>query len=164
MFMNVRDAFYEVLRSHGITTIFGNPGSNELPLLSDLPDDFRYILALQEGAAIGMADGYAQATGRPSLVNLHAAAGTGNAMGNLINTQTGHVPVVITSGQQAALHRAERLLHQRGRAEAGRAAGEVEPQAGPPAGRSAVAVEGDPAGDRGADRTGLPLAAIGRLG
>lgn len=83
MLMNVRDAFFEVLRAHGITTIFGNPGSNELPMLSDLPKDFRYILALQEGAAIGMADGYAQATGRPSLVNLHAAAGTGNAMGNL---------------------------------------------------------------------------------
>jgi len=99
--MNVRDAFYEVLRSHGITTIFGNPGSNELPLLSDLPDDFRYILALQEGAAIGMADGFAQATGRPVLVNLHAAAGTGNAMGNLLNTQWGHVPVIVTSGQQA---------------------------------------------------------------
>src|SRR5580658_10651033 len=99
--MNVRDAFYEVLRSHGITTIFGNPGSNELPLLSGLPEDFRYVLALQEGAAIGMADGYAQATGRPSLVNLHAAAGTGNAMGNLVNTQAGHVPVIITSGQQA---------------------------------------------------------------
>src|ERR1700761_9197807 len=101
MLMNVRDAFYEILRTHGITIIFGNPGSNELPLLSDLPDDFRYVLALQEGAAIGMADGFAQATGRPALVNLHAAAGTGNAMGNLINTQAGHVPVVITSGQQA---------------------------------------------------------------
>jgi benzoylformate decarboxylase len=99
--MNVRDAFYEVLRSHGITTIFGNPGSNELPLLSGLPDDFRYVLALQEGAAIGMADGFAQATGRPALVNLHAAAGTGNAMGNLVNTQAGHVPVIVTSGNQA---------------------------------------------------------------
>ena len=99
--MNVRDAFYEVLRTHGITTIFGNPGSNELPLLSDLPDDFRYVLALQEGAAIGMADGFAQATGKPSLVNLHAAAGMGNAMGNLTNTQSGHVPVIVTSGQQA---------------------------------------------------------------
>jgi benzoylformate decarboxylase len=87
--------------AHGITTIFGNPGSNELPLLQDFPDDFRYILALQEGAAIEMPDGFAQATGRPSLVNLHAAAGTGNAMGNLINTQSGHVPVIITSGQQA---------------------------------------------------------------
>jgi benzoylformate decarboxylase len=99
--MNVRDAFYEILRTHGITTIFGNPGSNELPLLQDFPKDFRYILALQEGAAIGMADGFAQATGRPAMVNLHAAAGTGNAMGNLINTQAGHVPVIITSGQQA---------------------------------------------------------------
>jgi thiamine pyrophosphate-dependent acetolactate synthase large subunit-like protein len=46
--MNVRDAFYEILRAHGITTVFGNPGSNELPLLQDFPDDFRYILALQE--------------------------------------------------------------------------------------------------------------------
>ena len=99
--MNVRDAFYEVLRAHGIKTIFGNPGSNELPLLSDFPGDFRYIHALQEGAAIGMADGYAQATGRPALVNVHAAAGTGNAMGNLTNAQSAHVPLIVTSGQQA---------------------------------------------------------------
>src|ERR1700744_893653 len=101
MFMNVRDAFYDVLRTHGITTIFGNPGSNELPMLTDFPDDFRYILALQEGAAIGIADGDAQATGKQALVNLHAAAGTGNAMGNLTNPQAGHVPVIVTSGQQA---------------------------------------------------------------
>jgi benzoylformate decarboxylase len=101
IFMNVRDACYEILRSHGITTIFGNPGSNELPLLSGMPDDFRYVLALQEGAAIGMADGFAPATGRPALVNLRAAAGTGNAMGNLVNTQAGHVPVIVTSGNQA---------------------------------------------------------------
>jgi benzoylformate decarboxylase len=59
------------------------------------------VLALQEGAAIGMAGGFAQATGRPALVNLHAAAGTGNAMGNLVNTQAGHVPVIVTSGNQA---------------------------------------------------------------
>src|ERR1700757_4386076 len=95
--MNVRDAFYEILRAHGITTVFGNPGSNELPLLRDFPDDFRYILALQEGAAIGMANGFAQATRRLALVNLHAAAGTGNAMGNLTNAQSGHAPVIVTS-------------------------------------------------------------------
>jgi hypothetical protein len=135
MLMNVRDAFYDILRTHGITTIFGNPGSNELPMLSDLPDDFRYILALQEGAAIGMADGYAQATGKPSLVNLHAAAGTGNAMGNLINTQSGHVPVIITSGQQARQYTELTAYLTSGRAEAGRAAGQVEPRAIPPAGR-----------------------------
>src|SRR5216684_7575285 len=76
--MNVRGAFYEVPRAYGITTIFGNPGSNELPLLRDFPGDFRYILALHEGAAIGMADGFAQATGRPALVNL-------------ANTQSGRV-------------------------------------------------------------------------
>ena len=99
--MNVRDAFYEVLRAHGITTVFGNPGSNELPLLRDFPADFRYILGLQEGAVVAMADGFAQATGRPALVNLHAAAGMGNAMGNLTNTQAGHVPLIVTSGQQA---------------------------------------------------------------
>jgi benzoylformate decarboxylase len=51
--VNVRDAFHDVLRAHGISTIFGSPGSNELPLLSHLPSDFRYIHALQEGAAIG---------------------------------------------------------------------------------------------------------------
>jgi benzoylformate decarboxylase len=98
---NVRESFYDVLRAHGITTIFGNPGSNELPLLKSMPDDFRYILALHEGAAIAMADGYAQTTGRPALVNVHAASGTGNAMGNLTNASSGHVPVVITSGQQS---------------------------------------------------------------
>src|SRR5258708_20046628 len=96
MVMKVRDAFYEILRTHGITTVFGNPGSNELPLLREFPDDFRYVLALQEGAAIGMADGFAQATGRPALVNLHAAAGTRNPMGNLTNAQTRHAPVTLT--------------------------------------------------------------------
>ena len=74
----IRDLTYDLLRRHGITTIFGNPGSNELPFLQDFPSDFRYILALHEGAAIGIADGYAQATGRTALVNLHSAAGTGN--------------------------------------------------------------------------------------
>lgn len=108
--MTVRSSFYQVLRTHGIDTVFGNPGSNELPLLRDFPDDFRYILALHEGSAVGMADGYALATGRPSLVNLHAAAGTGNAMGTLTNTQSGHVPVVVTSGQQARRYTAINAL------------------------------------------------------
>src|SRR5260370_3415300 len=84
-------------RAHGITTVFGNPGSNELPLLRDFPDDFRYILALQEGAAIAMADGFAQATGKPALVNLHAAAGTRHAMAHLTNTPSGHLPGIVTS-------------------------------------------------------------------
>jgi benzoylformate decarboxylase len=87
---NVRDQTYAVLRGHGITTVFGNPGSNELPFLADFPPDFRYILALHEGVAVGMADGYAQATGKPALVNLHSAAGTGNGMGALTNAWNAH--------------------------------------------------------------------------
>jgi benzoylformate decarboxylase len=98
--MLVRDAAHEVLRRQGITTIFGNPGSNELPFLSGLPDTFRYILGLHEGAVVGMADGYAQATGEPVLVNLHAAAGSGNAMGALTNAVYARTPLVMLAGQQ----------------------------------------------------------------
>ena len=91
---------HELLRRHGLTTIFGNPGSNELPFLAGLPADFRYVLGLHEGAVVGMADGYAQVTGRPVLVNLHAASGTGNAMGALTNAVSARTPLVITAGQQ----------------------------------------------------------------
>jgi benzoylformate decarboxylase len=90
----VHHATYEVLRSLGMTTIFGNPGSNELPFLNRLPSDFRYILALHEGAGLAIADGYSQATGRPVLVNLHAAAGVGQAMGSLVNAQILGTPLV----------------------------------------------------------------------
>lgn len=96
----VREATYELLRRHGLTTVFGNPGSNELLFLKDFPADFDYVLSLHEGAAVAMADGFAQATGRPAFVNLHAAAGTGNGMGVLANSVYSHSPLVITAGQQ----------------------------------------------------------------
>ncbi|WP_109477519.1 benzoylformate decarboxylase [Paraburkholderia sp. C35] len=96
----VHKACYDILRAQGLTTFFGNPGSNELPFLSEFPSDFRYILGLHEGAVVGMADGYAQATGRPGFVNLHSAAGTGNAMGALANAWNSHTPLVVTAGQQ----------------------------------------------------------------
>lgn len=97
----VRSLTYDILRRHGCDAIFGNPGSNELPFLDGFPTDFRYYLGLHEGVVIGMADGYAQATGRPAFVNLHAAAGTGNAMGGLTNAWNSHTPLVVTAGQQA---------------------------------------------------------------
>ena len=81
----VREATFELLRAHGLTTIFGNPGSTELPMLADYPEDFSYMLGLQELVVVGMADGYAQATGRPAHVNLHTAPGVGNAVGGLVN-------------------------------------------------------------------------------
>jgi benzoylformate decarboxylase len=96
----VRRLAHEFLERRGLTTIFGNPGSNELPFLAELPDSFRYVLGLHEGAVVGMADGYAQATGRPVLVNLHAAAGSGNAMGALTNAVYSRSPLVLTAGQQ----------------------------------------------------------------
>ena len=96
----VLDASLEVFRAHGMTTIFGNPGSNELPFLAGLGDDFRFILGLHEQVVVGMAEGYSRATGGPALVNLHAASGSGNGMGALTNAHYGHVPLVVLAGQQ----------------------------------------------------------------
>src|SRR5437763_5225558 len=96
----VREVSFELFREHGMTTIFGNPGSTELPMLADFPSDFRYILGLQEAVAVGMADGFAQASGLPTLVNLHTAPGVGNAMGAIFNAQANKSPLVITAGQQ----------------------------------------------------------------
>lgn len=101
-----RDALLEVLRTEGVRHIFGNPGSTELPLMDALAavDDLHYVLALQEATAVGMADGYAQATGRPAFVNLHTSAGVGNAIGNLTNAQANQTPLVVTAGQQDERH------------------------------------------------------------
>src|ERR671932_1997908 len=96
----VKEATFDLLREHDITTMFGNPGSTELPMLADWPDDFRYVLGLQEAVVVGMADGYAQASGQTTLVNLHTAPGVGNAMGAIFNAQANKAPLVITAGQQ----------------------------------------------------------------
>jgi benzoylformate decarboxylase len=96
----VREVAFELFREHGMTTIFGNPGSTELPMLAEFPDDFRYVLGLQEAVAVGMADGYAQASGRPAHVNLHTAPGVGNGMGAIFNAQANHTPLLVTAGQQ----------------------------------------------------------------
>jgi benzoylformate decarboxylase len=96
----VRDVTYDLLRAYDLTTIFGNVGSTEQPFLQDFPSDFRYILGLHEASAVGMADGFAQAMRRPVLVNLHSAAGPGNAMGALITVFQNKTPLIITSGQQ----------------------------------------------------------------
>src|SRR5665811_1853571 len=79
----VRNSVMSLLRSFGMTTVFGNPGSTELPMFRHLPDDFRYVLGLQESIVVGMADGFAQATRGAALVNLHSAAGVGHSLGNL---------------------------------------------------------------------------------
>ncbi len=97
----VREATFDLFREQGMTTMFGNPGSTELPMLADFPSDFRYVLGLQEAVVVGMADGYAQASGRTTVANLHTAPGVGNAMGAIFNAQANHSPLLITAGQQA---------------------------------------------------------------
>lgn len=84
--------------------MFGNPGSTELPLLIDFPKTARYALALQESIALAMADGYAQVSGTPGLVNLHVAPGLGNAMGVLFTALKNHSPLIVTCGQQDTRH------------------------------------------------------------
>jgi benzoylformate decarboxylase len=96
----VREATFDLFRAHGMTTMFGNPGSTELTMLADFPEDFSYVLGLQELVVVGMADGYAQASGRPTHVNLHTAPGVGNAVGGIFNAQANKSPLVITAGQQ----------------------------------------------------------------
>lgn len=98
--LTVREAFFEIARQLDLTTVFGNPGSTEEPFLKDFPADFRYVLALQEAPAVAMADAYAQRTGRPALVNLHTAAGMGNAVGNIESAWYNRAPLIITAGQQ----------------------------------------------------------------
>ena len=97
----VREVVFDLFRSFGMTTIFGNPGSTELPMFRDFPADFRYVLGLQEMVAIGMADGYAQSTRNAGLVNLHSATGVGHALGSIFTAYKNQTPLVVTAGQQA---------------------------------------------------------------
>src|SRR5437867_7806450 len=99
--VTVREAVFALLRDVGLTTIFGNPGSTELPMFRDFPADFRYVLGLQESVVVGMADGYAQATRNAALVNLHSAAGVGHAMGNIFTAFRNQTPLIVTAGQQS---------------------------------------------------------------
>src|SRR5437870_138212 len=100
MVSTVREVTYEVLRGLGMKVIFGNPGSNELPFLKDMPSDFQYFLGLHERSAAGMALGYAMAKREAAFVNLHSIASAGNGLSTVIDAYYGHVPLVITSGQQ----------------------------------------------------------------
>ena len=96
-----KTALLELLKQEGVRIVFGNPGTTELPLMDAFAAerDLRYVLALQEAPAMGMADGYAQASGQLSCVNLHAAPGLGNAMGMLYDAQKAGAPIIVTAGQ-----------------------------------------------------------------
>lgn len=100
----IRDATVDVLRGLGLTTVFANPGSTEVPFLTDLPSDLRFVLALHEASVVGIATGWAVTRGRPALVQLHTTAGLGNAVGALATARVNRAPLVVLVGQQDRRH------------------------------------------------------------
>ncbi|UJW36192.1 benzoylformate decarboxylase [Saccharothrix sp. AJ9571] len=96
----VREVTRTLLRELGLTTVFGNPGTTEIPFLTDWPGDFRYVLGLQESVVVAMADGYAQSARRPVLVNLHSAGGVGHGLGQIFTAFRNRTPMIVLAGQQ----------------------------------------------------------------
>jgi benzoylformate decarboxylase len=100
--MSGKRAFLDLLKQEGVEIVFGNPGTTELPLMDAfaVENEIRYVLGLQEAALMAMADGYAQASGKLTVLNLHVAPGLGNAMGMLYDAQMAGSPILVTAGQQ----------------------------------------------------------------
>src|SRR2546422_11744948 len=100
-FLSGKQAFLQILKQEGVSVMFGNPGTTELPLMDGLAREpgIRYVLALQEAVAISMADGYAQASGGLAAVNVHVSPGLGNAMGMLYDAYKAGAPLLLTAGQ-----------------------------------------------------------------
>src|SRR5213595_2769787 len=100
-FISGKQAFLQILKQEGVSVMFGNPGTTELPLMDGLAREpgIHYVLALQEAAAIAMTDGYAQASGGLGAVNVHVTPGLGNAMGMLYDAYKAGAPLLLTAGQ-----------------------------------------------------------------
>jgi benzoylformate decarboxylase len=103
----VRDLAFEVMREHGLTTVFANPGSTEVPFLGGLPEDMRFVLGLHEGSVVGMATGWAIARGEAAFVLVHTTAGLGNAVAALATARANRAPLVVLVGQQDRRHLAQ---------------------------------------------------------
>jgi len=101
-----RSAFLALLKDEGVTHLFGNPGTTELPIMHALKDhpDLTYVMAMQESLVVAIADGYSRASGKLVACNVHVAPGLGNAMGSLYNAQFTGTPMILTAGQQEQGH------------------------------------------------------------
>lgn len=101
-----RSAFLSLLKDEGITHLFGNPGTTELPIMRALQDhpELTYVMAMQESLVVAMADGFSRASGRLTACNVHVAPGLGNAMGSLYNAKFTGTPLILTAGQQEQGH------------------------------------------------------------
>ena len=101
-----RSAFISLLKDEGVTHLFGNPGTTELPIMHALTEhpDMKFVLALQESLVVAMADGYSRASGELVACNVHVAPGLGNALGSLYNAKFTGTPMILTAGQQEQGH------------------------------------------------------------
>ena len=101
-----RSAFLALLKDEGVTHLFGNPGTTELPIMHALKDhpDLTYVMAMQESLVVAMADGFSRASGKLVACNVHVAPGLGNAMGSLFNASFTGTPMILTAGQQEQGH------------------------------------------------------------
>ena len=101
-----RDAFLSLLVDEGVTHLFGNPGTTELPIMHALSDhtSLTYVLGLQESVVVAMADGFCRASGKLAACNVHVAPGLGNALGAIYNANLSGSPLIITAGQQEQGH------------------------------------------------------------
>src|SRR5262250_2661682 len=101
-----RSAFLALLKDEGVTHLFGNPGTTELPIMHALKEhpDLTYVLGLQEAIVVAMADGFSRSSGRLVACNVHVAPGLGNAMGSLYNAKFTGTPMILTAGQQEEGH------------------------------------------------------------
>jgi benzoylformate decarboxylase len=98
-----RDVVFDYLRDLRVEYLFGVPGTNEIPLIdgtSVAENGVRYIPCMHENIAVGAALGYARASGKPGVVELHVTPGAAHGIGNLFNAFKAHVPVVILCAQQ----------------------------------------------------------------
>ena len=163
-FLSGKQAFLQILKDEGVDTMFGNPGTTELPLMDGLVREpsIRYILALQEAVAISMADGYAQASGKLGVVNVHTSPGLGNAMGMLYDAYEAGTPLLVTAGPARSGHEPHRAHPLVRSAPGGAPLREVVARDHPARGPAA---RGPPRGqdrDGASHRPGVHLAAGGR--
>jgi benzoylformate decarboxylase len=104
MTQTVREATFDVFRRRALTTLFSNPGSTEVPFLTGLPNDLRFVLGLHEGSVVALATGFAIGRGKPALAILHTTAGLGNAVGAIATARVNRAPLVVVVGQQDRRH------------------------------------------------------------
>lgn len=102
MSRNGAEIIIDVMRSEGVEYVFGNPGSTEMPFIDAIAGsgDISYVMGLHESCVIAMAEGYAQATGKPTMINVHTMSGLGNSLGMLTNAKVNGAPLVVTAGHQ----------------------------------------------------------------